>query len=187
MDENLFDLDDFESCDEDCEYLEEYDTDEEAEYEEEQDLNMGICMTDTCDNSKEHLNLDWEDFSSDDYCKNKCEFYKTCYINREICLKKAFKELLETLTPREEKVLKLCYGFNDGKSRTLDELSKIFGVTCGRVRQIKAKALRKLRHPSRAKMFINRKFDIYSVDTYFYISLLNELMSQEDNKTLVEK
>ena len=79
MDENLFDLDDFESCDEDddCEYLEEYDTDEETEHAEKQDLNMGIYMTNTCDKNKEQLNLDWEDFSTTDYCKDKCEFYKT--------------------------------------------------------------------------------------------------------------
>lgn len=176
MVENLFDLNDL-TID-----------DEEYECEDEQNLILDDCvMSLACEKEKEQLNLDWEDFSSEDYCKNKCEFYETCYANREICIKKVFKEILEKLTPREEKVLKLSYGFNDGIARTLNEISEIFGITCGRVRQIKAKALRKLRHPSRGKMFINRKFDIYSIDTCFYKNLLNELISQEDNKTLVEK
>ncbi len=187
MDENLFDLYDFEDFDEDdCDYLEEYVNKEKDESEEEQNLTIDDCNVNTYNKIIEQLNLDWEDFSSDNYCKNKCEFYKTCYSNREICLKKAFKDVLETLTPREEKVLKLYFGFNDNKPKTLDEISKMFSITCERIRQITAKALRKLRHPSRAKMFINRKFDIYSASIYFYRNLLNELMGQEDNKTLVE-
>lgn len=56
-----------------------------------------------------------------------------------------------TLTPREAKVLKLRFGLEDGKSRTLEEVGKEFMVTRERIRQIEAKALRKLRHPSRSK------------------------------------
>ena len=56
-----------------------------------------------------------------------------------------------TLTPREEKVLRLRFGLEDGKARTLEEVGKEFMVTRERIRQIEAKALRKLRHPSRAK------------------------------------
>ena len=59
--------------------------------------------------------------------------------------------VLDTLTPREEKVLRLRYGIDDGKPRTLEEVGKEFNVTRERIRQIEAKALRKLRHPSRSK------------------------------------
>ena len=58
---------------------------------------------------------------------------------------------MNTLTPREAKVLKLRFGLEDGKSRTLEEVGREFKVTRERIRQIEAKALRKLRHPSRAK------------------------------------
>ena len=58
---------------------------------------------------------------------------------------------MNTLTPREAKVLKLRFGLEDGKSRTLEEVGKEFMVTRERIRQIEAKALRKLRHPSRSK------------------------------------
>ena len=66
-------------------------------------------------------------------------------------LKEQLKGVLETLTPREEKVLKLRFGIEDGRSRTLEEVGKEFNVTRERIRQIEAKALRKLRHPSRSK------------------------------------
>ena len=59
--------------------------------------------------------------------------------------------MLSTLTPREAKVLKLRFGLEDGKSRTLEEVGTEFQVTRERIRQIEAKALRKLRHPSRSK------------------------------------
>ena len=65
--------------------------------------------------------------------------------------KKQLLEVLETLTPREEKVLRLRYGLDDGRMRTLEEVGKIFNVTRERIRQIESKALRKLRHPSRSK------------------------------------
>lgn len=60
-------------------------------------------------------------------------------------------EVLETLTPREQKVLKLRFGLDDGCQRTLEEVGREFHVTRERIRQIEAKALRKLRHPSRSK------------------------------------
>ena len=59
--------------------------------------------------------------------------------------------ILDTLTPREEKVIRLRYGIDDGKPRTLEEVGREFNVTRERIRQIEAKALRKLRHPSRSK------------------------------------
>ena len=66
-------------------------------------------------------------------------------------LKEQLIDVLDTLTPREEKVLKLRFGLEDGRTRTLEEVGKEFNVTRERIRQIQAKALRKLRHPSRSK------------------------------------
>ncbi len=68
-----------------------------------------------------------------------------------ILLKEQLEEVLETLTPREAKVLRLRFGLDDGRSRTLEEVGQEFGVTRERIRQIEAKALRKLRHPSRSR------------------------------------
>ena len=69
----------------------------------------------------------------------------------QIFLKEQLSEVLDTLTPREEKVLRLRFGLGDGRARTLEEVGKEFNVTRERIRQIEAKALRKLRHPSRSK------------------------------------
>ena len=66
-------------------------------------------------------------------------------------LKDEISEVLSTLTEREEKVIRLRFGLEDGKSRTLEEVGQMFGVTRERIRQIEAKALRKLRHPSRSR------------------------------------
>ncbi len=66
-------------------------------------------------------------------------------------LKEQLADVLSTLTPREERVLRLRFGLEDGRSRTLEEVGDVFNVTRERIRQIEAKALRKLRHPSRSK------------------------------------
>ncbi len=68
-----------------------------------------------------------------------------------ILLREQLESVLDTLTPREEKVLRLRFGLDDGRSRTLEEVGQEFGVTRERIRQIEAKALRKLRHPSRSR------------------------------------
>ena len=68
-----------------------------------------------------------------------------------IMLREQMTEVLDTLTPREEKVLRLRFGLDDGRPRTLEEVGKEFEVTRERIRQVEAKALRKLRHPSRSK------------------------------------
>ncbi len=68
-----------------------------------------------------------------------------------VLLKEQLVEVLKTLAPREEKVLRLRFGLDDGRQRTLEEVGKEFNVTRERIRQIEAKALRKLRHPSRSK------------------------------------
>ena len=76
--------------------------------------------------------------SPDDYAANEL-------------LKDELNDVLLELTDREEKVLRLRFGLNDGQCRTLEEVGQIFGVTRERIRQIEAKALRKLRHPSRSR------------------------------------
>ena len=68
-----------------------------------------------------------------------------------IVLREQLDEVLDTLTDREENVLRLRFGLDDGKMRTLEDVGKVFNVTRERIRQIEAKALRKLRHPSRSK------------------------------------
>ena len=68
-----------------------------------------------------------------------------------VFMKKKINEVLETLTPREAEVLRLRFGMRDGSPKTLEEVGKEFNVTRERLRQIEAKALRKLRHPSRSK------------------------------------
>jgi RNA polymerase primary sigma factor len=66
-------------------------------------------------------------------------------------LKEQIEDVLTTLTPREKRVLELRFGLEDGRSRTLEEVGVEFNVTRERIRQIEAKALRKLRHPSRSR------------------------------------
>ena len=68
-------------------------------------------------------------------------------------LKEQLADVLKTLTPREEKVLRLRFGLDDGRPHTLEEVGEEFDITRERIRQIEAKALRKLRHPTRAKRF----------------------------------
>ena len=66
-------------------------------------------------------------------------------------LKEQIDEVLGTLLPREQRILQLRFGLDDGRSRTLEEVGNVFGVTRERIRQIEAKAIRKLRHPSRSR------------------------------------
>ena len=68
----------------------------------------------------------------------------------QVLLKEQLNQVLGTLTEREEKVLRLRFGLEDGRSRTLEEVGQMFNVTRERIRQIEAKALRKLRHPNRS-------------------------------------
>ncbi len=68
-----------------------------------------------------------------------------------LLLREQISEVLSSLTPREQRVLELRFGLDDGRARTLEEVGQVFGVTRERIRQIEAKALRKLRHPSRSK------------------------------------
>ena len=85
-----------------------------------------------------------------DFIKDERNLSPEEYATNEM-LKDEIAEVLETLTEREEKVIRLRFGLEDGKSRTLEEVGQLFGVTRERIRQIEAKALRKLRHPSRSR------------------------------------
>ena len=85
-----------------------------------------------------------------DFIKDERNVSPEEYATNEM-LKDEISDVLLTLTEREEKVIKLRFGLDDGKSRTLEEVGQMFGVTRERIRQIEAKALRKLRHPSRSK------------------------------------
>ncbi len=85
-----------------------------------------------------------------DFIKDERNVSPEEYATNEL-LKDEISEVLQTLTEREEKVIRLRFGLEDGKSRTLEEVGQMFGVTRERIRQIEAKALRKLRHPSRSR------------------------------------
>ncbi len=86
-----------------------------------------------------------------DFVEDKDNETPTDFVRKSILHDQLRENMLEFLTPREEKVLRLRYGFDDDKPRTLEEVGKIFGVTRERIRQIEAKAIKKLRHPSRTK------------------------------------
>ena len=85
------------------------------------------------------------DFIEDEVIENPV------YYTTRVVLREQLDEVLDTLTDREENVLRLRFGLDDGKMRTLEDVGKVFNVTRERIRQIEAKALRKLRHPSRSK------------------------------------
>jgi len=91
-----------------------------------------------------------EDSSLGDFIPDPDTLTPYEYTSKEM-LKRELDQVLETLTDREEKVLRMRFGLLDGRTRTLEEVGKEFGVTRERIRQIEAKALRKLRHPSRSK------------------------------------
>ena len=75
-------------------------------------------------------------------------------VTEQTLLKEQLLAVIETLTPREQKVIRLRYGLDDGHPRTLEEVGREFNVTRERIRQIEAKALRKLRQPSRSKRLL---------------------------------
>lgn len=93
-----------------------------------------------------------EDSHLGDFLEDKETVSPSEYATNEL-LKAKLYEVMRDLTDREERVLRLRYGIDDGRPRTLEEVGREFGVTRERIRQIESKALRKLRHPSRAKQF----------------------------------
>jgi RNA polymerase primary sigma factor len=93
---------------------------------------------------------DEEDSHLGDFIEDRNTLPPADVASRQL-LKEQIEEVLNTLTPREQRVLQLRFGLEDGRSRTLEEVGKEFNVTRERIRQIEAKALRKLRHPSRSR------------------------------------
>jgi RNA polymerase primary sigma factor len=91
-----------------------------------------------------------EDSSLSDFVEDRSTVPPSDIATHQL-LKEQINNVLSTLTPREQKVLKLRFGLEDGRSRTLEEVGMEFHVTRERIRQIEAKALRRLRHPSRSK------------------------------------
>ncbi len=99
-----------------------------------------------------------EDSHLGDFLEDKETLSPSEYATSEM-LKAKLYEVMKDLTDREERVLRLRYGLDDGRPRTLEEVGREFGVTRERIRQIESKALRKLRHPSRSKQFGDFRFD----------------------------
>ena len=109
-----------------------------------QEGNMGLMKAvDKFDYTKGDSHLG--DFIEDEVIENPVDY------TTRVVLREQLDEVLDTLTDREENVLRLRFGLDDGKMRTLEDVGKVFNVTRERIRQIEAKALRKLRHPSRSK------------------------------------
>ena len=124
-------------------------------------------------------NIEWDDYSSADYCASKCVYFEKCSGNRERCVKKVFDNIMDTLTPREEMVFKLRRGFYKNKCFTLDEVAQSLNITCERVRQIEAKAWRKLRHPSRQKKIIGNGGAITCASSVeFYEKLIDAVLGK---------
>ena len=91
------------------------------------------------------------DFIPDSETQNPLEY------TQDRSFREGIDEVLQTLTPREEKVIRLRYGLDDNKARTLEEVGREFGVTRERIRQIEAKAIRRLRHPTRIKRLLQHR------------------------------
>ena len=129
---------------------------EPSEQELAKKMNMSVEMVrDIYKISQEPVSLETpigeeDDSHLGDFIKDERNMSPEEYATNEM-LKDEISEVLLTLTEREEKVIRLRFGLEDGKSRTLEEVGQMFGVTRERIRQIEAKALRKLRHPSRSR------------------------------------
>lgn len=107
--------------------------------------------------------FDWDDsfdesesnsiLTSNIYCESiNCDFREICSLDKTCCVKKYFDLILSTLTPHEEQVIKLAYGIDCEKRKTFVEIGEKLSITRERVRQIEAKALRKLRHKRRSRL-----------------------------------
>jgi RNA polymerase primary sigma factor len=112
---------------------------------------MGILKVSQIPISLESPVGEEEDSHLGDFIEDKYAVLPSDAATREI-LKQQIENVLGTLLPREQRILQLRFGLEDGRSRTLEEVGNVFGVTRERIRQIEAKAIRKLRHPSRSRI-----------------------------------
>lgn len=127
------------------------------------------------DHNFENLYCEETQFATNNYCKNKCEFFVCCYANYDYCIKKTMNEIIDTFTPREKRVLQLCFGGNCD-IQNYDSLSKELDVSEERVKQIAERTLRKLRHPYRSKKIEKYIFDIsLCAPDSFYSHLINAI------------
>ncbi len=126
------------------------------------------------------LKLAWEDFRGEDHCRDKCEFYNTCRANRERCPKRIFAIAVCTLAEAEEAAIKLSYGFCDNKRYSMQEIGECLNLTPVQVRQVMAKAIRKLRHPARRSRILKVSSDCYAANVDFYKNLIAEVYGQVD-------
>lgn len=116
------------------------------------------------------LNLESEeiDFSSDEYCKHKCEFFITCYCNHDICIKQVYKNMLDSIPPRQAKILKMRYGWYSNKKYSYYAIGKEFNLTESYVKRLAQMAIEKFRRP------------VLSEKLYDYLNDIN-LLSSKDN------
>ena len=126
-------------------------------------------------------NIEWDDYSSEDYCDLKCAYFNKCFGNRVRCVKKAFDDIFKTLTKKEEIVLKLRLGFYGNKRFTLEGIAKVLSVTRQRVWQIEGKALRKLRHPFRMKRMIGCSTIEALNSSEFCEKLVDGILAKKEN------
>lgn len=141
------------------------------------ELNVNEILEDCPQNESElkeedtecviNLADDEELYGKFSYCKCKCEFYNKCLSNKEFCVKSLFAQVLKTLTPREEHIIRSFYMVNCKSKENIDDLSKYWNISCELIVEIKDKALRKLRHPSRSRM-------LNSVDMCWILLSCNE-------------
>jgi DNA-directed RNA polymerase sigma subunit (sigma70/sigma32) len=137
---------------------------------------MGLDMLVNGENKQ--LGLASRDFLSADYCKAACEFNNACNGERKTCLKQAFVDLLDTLSEKEQAVLKLRFGFCGNKPLTCAEIANHLAIEAEEVRRVCGIAIRKLRHPSRRKVILNRKSDYLSAKADSYKNLIAEVFGE---------
>ena len=126
-----------------------------------------------------------DEYYSDKYCHTECEFYKFCYANHEICIKRTFENVLNALTPREKQVIMLRFGLYDGKCRTVEDVAREFGLTCDRICHMEAKALRKLRFPSRVGKLKRCFYGAFAVSNNdLYARLLKAIFGDNECNSL---
>lgn len=121
------------------------------------------------------------DYSSDDYCKTNCEFYHLCYANHDCCVKQIFEDVLKTLSPRKETIIKMKYGWYDNKKFSYDEIAKKYNISVSYVKNILGHAIKQLRSPVRCKKLKQFVYEVKTVSKVsFYSILLDEIFNMTD-------